>query len=155
MTKTHIKIDAKNCEKIVQALAEINGRASAHVFEFYSQIAHLAEVAEKALAEFGVPKISRKGAMYTAESGEKLPSAYKYRAQTTSVVIERGASAWYLVKIERSELYPCQRPSAFLCLTSAQDEIAVAKLRGAYRLQAAVALKTETPTPQVTHENRI
>ena len=29
-------------------------------------------------------------------------------------------------------------------LTSAQDEIAVAKLRGGYRLQAIVALKTET-----------
>jgi len=144
MTKTTIKIDPKNCEKIVQALAEVNGRASAHVFEFYSQIARLAETAEKALAEFGVPKISRKGAVYTAESGEKLPSAYKYCAQATSVVIERGASAWYIVEIKRSELYPCQRPTASLCLTSAQDEIAVARLRAGYRLQAAVALKTET-----------
>ena len=41
MTKTPIKIDAKNCGKIVQALAEVNGRASAHVFESYTQIAHL------------------------------------------------------------------------------------------------------------------
>lgn len=142
MTKTHIKIDPKNCGKIVQALAEVNGRASAHVFEFYSQIARLAEVAELALAEFGVAKGARKGAAYTAESGETLPSAYKYCAQTTFVVIERGSSAWYLVKIKRSEIYPRQRPNAFLCLTSAQDEIAVAKLRGGYRLQAIVALKT-------------
>jgi len=149
MTKAHIKIDAKNCEKIVQALAEVNGRASAHVFEFYSQIARLAETAEKALAELGVPKISRKGAAYTAESGEKLPSAYKYSATTTFVEIERNASAWYLVKIKRSELYPCQRPSAFLSLTSAQDEIAVAKLRGGYRLQAVVALKTETTSQTI------
>lgn len=144
MTKTPIKIDAKNCGKIVQALAEVNGRASAHVFESYTQIAHLAEVAETELAEFGVSKNARKGAMYTAESGEKLPGAYKYPAQRTFVVIERGASAWYLVKIKRSELYPSQRPDAFLSLTSAQDEIAVAKLRGGYRLQAIVALKTET-----------
>ena len=142
--KTSIKIDLKNCGKIVQALAEVNGRASAHVFEAYTQIARLAETAETALAEFGVSKISRKGAAYTAESGEKLPRAYKYCAQTTFVVIERGASAWYLVKIERSEIYPRQRPNAFLRLTSAQDEIAVAKLRGGYRLQAFVALKTET-----------
>jgi len=138
--KTPIKIDLKNCGKIVQALAEVNGRASAHVFESYTQIARLAEVAEKALAEFGVPKSARKGAAYTAESGETLPGAYRYRAQTTFVVIERGASAWYLVKIERSEIYPRQRPNVFLCLTSAQDEIAITELRGGYRLLAIAAI---------------
>lgn len=127
-----IKIISENAEAIEKALAEVNGKSTAHTFTAAIDILHISDRAEGRLDALGIPKAERKGARFIQESGERLPARYQYKARTTRVVIERRASAWWLATVIPDEIYPTAKPYQQLVLTAAQDAKAIEVLRRGY-----------------------
>jgi hypothetical protein len=132
-----IKITKENAAAIDQALKSVNGKASSHTYTRFSEIWCVADEAEKQLAELNIPKALRKGARYVSQSGETLPSAYKYAATTMTVTIERKSGGWYLSHVAPSTLYSRTKPRKSLFINPAQDAEAIANVRKAYAVIAA------------------
>lgn len=120
---------------ITAALAEVNGKANAHTYTHAHQLAGIAAEAEAELEALGIPKKHRAGARYAAQSGSRLPNAYKHGAITTVVTISRNNSGWKVEKISQATLYPNCTPRELLLLTPAQDAIAISNLRKCYSVQ--------------------
>lgn len=135
-----MRIKISDDERVTEALRAVNSTAQSHTYSYASALRVVAENAEKELADLGIPKNARQGARIVAQSGDKLPSAYKYVATTTTVTLERGASAWYLVAAHRSSLWPRLAPHRDLQLTVAQDALAVGKVRSRYSRPQPVAM---------------
>lgn len=131
-----MKINIADTDAVRAALAAVNGRAERHAYTLPSEIAAVADDAERQLARLDVPKAARKGARYVSQSGSKLPGAYKYTATGTVVTLERGASAWFLVDVAACAIWPGHAPIQRLTLTQDQDAAAVAALRKAYAVAA-------------------
>lgn len=133
-----ILIDPKNETKIVAALAAANGRASDHTYTTLGDIAAVAREAEAAVLAV-LPKTLAPGAVYTAVSGGPVPRSYKYRRNGTYVRLERGSTGWFLVNVDRIEIYDKGGSSA-LHLTQEQHLEAVARFSSAYRVMPAVSV---------------
>lgn len=119
-----IKIDGKNIDKITAALDAVQGKANARVL-FAGAVSNLAELAERQLYRLDIPKKYREGArVIFFEAG--LPSAYKYRADTTRIELVRGKAAWYLVDASRIGIYPKQKGNNHLMLTDHQLDLIMA-----------------------------
>ena len=114
------------------ALAEVNGKATAHTYTHAHQVAAIAEEAEAELEALSIPKKDRAGARYTAQSGSRLANAYKHGAITTGVTLTRNSTGWRVEKISQVTLYPGQSPQPILILTAPQDAIAISNLRKCY-----------------------
>jgi hypothetical protein len=129
-----MKINLKDTDAVQAALDAVNGRATAHTYNTPYFVHVVAREAERELARFNVPKAARKGARYVSQSSGNLPKAYKYTAIGTTVTLERGASAWFLVDVAACDIRPGAAPFYRLTLTPDQDAAAVAALRKAYRV---------------------
>ncbi len=116
-----IKIIPANAKAIEDALSAINGKAVEHTFINYASILLVANRAEKALADIGLRLADRQGASVVAESGQLLPSAYKFAAKSTLVKLLRGKDAWFLVDVKAEKLSPKSKPIWQVWL--AQDQI--------------------------------
>ena len=123
-----IKINCKNIRAIEAALAEVNGKASAHTYNA-AEIIAISASAEKQLEKVSIAKSKRKGAKFHAISGGVVPNAYKYQRQVTCVMLERNSVGWLLVEAKALSLYPNQRGGTKLYLTADQDEIAMRAAR--------------------------
>jgi len=127
-----IKITAANAATINSALLAVNGKATAHTYTRVSEITACAEVAEAALAKLGLPVSARKGASVVVASGQKLPSAYKYKVKITHATLVRGASGWTLTELASVETW--HGGGSQLAVTPAQDERIMAGVRAGYRI---------------------
>ena len=122
-----IKIDSKNIDKITAELDAVQGKANARIV-FPRAVLDLASNAEEQLDRLDIAKKYRQGASAVFfEAG--LPSAYKYRAETTRINIERGKSAWYLVDISRITIYPREKGVCRLQLTEQQLDLIMAEYK--------------------------
>jgi len=65
-------------------------------------------------------------------SGQKLPSAYKYKVRITQATLVRGATDWTLTELASVETW--HGGGRMLTLTPAQDERIVAGVRAGYRI---------------------
>ena len=129
-----MKINIADTDGVRAALAAVNGKAERHAYTLPSEISAVADDAERQMARLDVPKAARKGARYVSQSGSLLPKAYKWTATGTTVTLERGASAWFLVDVTACDIRPGAAPFERLTLTPDQDAVAVAALRKAYRV---------------------
>ena len=127
-----VKIDSKNTDKIRAALDAVQGNANARIL-FAGFILDLAERGEDKLGDLNIPKKYREGASVTYYEGG-LPNAYKYKANTTLVRIERGKSAWYLVACNRVSVYPREKGRHDLTLTEKQLVIIMSGYRDGVEL---------------------
>ena len=59
-----IKITADNKTTIESALHDVNGRATAHAYTEFDELAYMVKAAEKKLEGLGIPKNMRKGASW-------------------------------------------------------------------------------------------
>lgn len=102
-----MKINLTHIDKIQRALDAVNGRATAHTITQPLDIQALASRAEKSLCKMGLPKKMWPRVRVTfSPSGPG--KAYMRRGRfiaTTRVVIERGASGWFLTSCERRETW--------------------------------------------------
>ena len=133
-----IKITQANAQKIVAALAAVNGRATAHAYTEYHEIARAAEAAERRLEGLGIQKAARAGAVLWSVSGHSVPSAYKYSRQATGVRLERRATGWFFASASPVTIWK-EGGASDLLLTEEQDARAVEVLRMGYRVQRPVA----------------
>jgi hypothetical protein len=131
-----MRINLNDTDAVRAALAAVNGKAERHAYTLPSEIAAVADDAERALARLDVPKAARKGARYVSQSSGNLPNAYKYKATGTVITLERGATAWFLVDVAACDIWPGKAPIYRLTLTPDQDAAAVASLRKAYGVAA-------------------
>ena len=122
-----IKIDAKNIDKITATLDAAQGKANARTL-FAGFVSDLADRAERQLERLDIPKKYREGARAVFFEAD-LPGAYKYKAESTRIVIERGKAAWYLVDVSRIAIYPKQKGRNHLVLAEQQLDVIMAGYR--------------------------
>ena len=101
-----MRINLKNHDKIRDALASVNGTATAHTFTSASDIAPGLAMAESELKSLALARAQWKGARVTIHSKGPTARAYKYAAIGTAVELERGASGWFMVEARRIDLRP-------------------------------------------------
>lgn len=93
---------------LCEAVQRANGRADSFTFSA-SDIIVLALDAERKLAESGIPKALRAGAILHATSAGPVSKSYKYDAAGTAVTISRTSTgAWVATRIERVTVRPGQ-----------------------------------------------
>lgn len=129
-----IKINADNAVAIERALAEINGRSTAHAYTSIAEIIAIASTAEKRLETLGISKKDRPGVCVCSISGGRVANTYKYPRQATRVTIERKCAAWYLINVAACTVYK-EGGSTTLMLTPTHDAAAVHALRSEYSVQ--------------------
>jgi len=134
----NIKISKANEPRIVAALANVNGRATAHTASC-ADIFRAAEDAEQKLASLGLTKAQRAGARCVFASGGTVPQSYKYKRVVNRVTLVRSTSGWSLAEIVLCEVWPSTRGGITISLTPAQDALAIVKLRDGYAVQKEVA----------------
>ena len=122
-----IKISNTNEAALDEAINAANGRATAHTLN-RSTLLQWVAAAEQRLAELGIPKCARRGAVARRMSGGSVPSAYKYPRTRTTATVERGGSAWYLTDIYASETFDRRGGDLILTLHAAQTERHIAFL---------------------------
>ncbi len=132
-----IRITEQNRAAIVAALANVNGKATAHTFTTYQQIEQIAAAAEKQLIGLVGSQKAAVGARFEATSGDKVANAYKYARIGTRVKLERRATGWFLIDAMEWMLYQ-NGGDRRLTLTAAQDARAVELFRAGYTTLPAV-----------------
>jgi hypothetical protein len=116
-----IKINKDNADKIESALAAVNGKAVQFTIRSASEVIAAAELIDARLAM--LPKKDRVGASGGYIGAGPSAKAYKYRAVTTSLLIKRFASGWFMISAARSDVYPGDNtPSIFITITPTQCE---------------------------------
>lgn len=131
-----IKIEAKNAEKIETMLHEVNGKATAHCYTTYAEIAALVAEFENRLSKL-LNKENRKGARYLCISGEALPKAYKHGRAITAVTIEARSTGFFLIaamRIDRFNRQTIRRHD--LILTKEQSDMAIARFMAKYVIRS-------------------
>lgn len=129
-----VKIEEKNASAIEAALKAVNGRATAHAYTDYAEIAALADESEKEVLALVGSRKAAVGAVVESTSGGKVPNAYAKIARNrvgTTVKIERFATGWFLTGVKSATIYQ-SGGSDRLTLTEAQDAEAVKRLRSQY-----------------------
>lgn len=131
-------------EAIGKALAEANGKASAHCYNSATEIHAVAADAETRLAKSGVTLANRAGTVVVAESAVPTAKAYarhSRQALATRVTMERNTAGWMLTSVERVYRYtgPGGDESVRVKVSAAaRDDIVRAALKG-YTVKTAPA----------------
>ncbi len=127
-----IKITAANAAAIEQALRDVNGKATAHTYTSFEEIAELAERAEAQLIDLIDCKKHAAGAKFDAVSGSKVARSYKNVRIGTHVELVRNSAGWVLVAVRQCTLFAEGGRPGKLALTEKQTELAVAKLKKSF-----------------------
>jgi hypothetical protein len=102
-----MKINTKNIEKVNSEIAAAEGRATARTV-CADDVETAIEKIEKRLCLLLLKK-DWKGLKFAVDSNaQNFASSYKYKAYSTQVVLERGATGWFITKIDRA---PCVTPA--------------------------------------------
>lgn len=123
-----IKVTKENAAAIEAALREANGKATAHTYTGYGQIAELAERAEENLLGL-VAKKDAVGAKLYATSGEKVASSYRSQRNGTTVTLERRSTGWHLMEAKAVALFQEGGKPGQLFLTEQQSDLAVERFK--------------------------
>ena len=126
-----IKIDDP---KLGAALDAVNLQADAHTAGA-GEIQGLGETLDKKLSAL-LPKKDWKGARASYESGARVPNAYKYSRIVTRVTLERGAGAWFVIGLERLDIWG-NAAALSISLTPAQRDAAVGRFSLLFAVQGA------------------
>ena len=135
LNQQEIKITQSNSKKIELALANANGKSTAHTFVNFAQIEALVVDAEKRLTSLLGSKKHFPGAVFDAISGFAVPNAYKYSRIGTQITLTRKPTGWYLATVASTVIYK-EGGKKTLRLTEAQDAIVYKKVRANYILQS-------------------
>ncbi|MHA7870562.1 MAG: hypothetical protein ACX93U_24100 [Salipiger thiooxidans] len=113
-----MKINLKNDAKVEEQLKKVNGRAKQYTITTAEQVREIVKLADEKLAGV-LPKSAWQGAEATC-SASGPSNSYKYSAKSTRVVLQRGSSAWFVVKVEERMINPGSRRSCHVQLTAEQ-----------------------------------
>jgi hypothetical protein len=107
---------------VEEALRIVNGNAQAHTITTFERVWEIAERAERHLDALDIRKNLRTGAVASYIPAGPAAAAYRYPVIATKIVMERTASAWFLVDVVREKAYPKQSSRFSL---SVSDEAAI------------------------------
>jgi len=130
-----IKISTQNTAALEAALANANGRSTAHTFKSAGDIIECARQAEAQLQSLSLAKGSRSGAIASAISGGSIPNSYKYTRITSIAILERGSAAWFLVEVGTCESFRRTAGAVYVSLTASQDSEVTATFRSKFGKQ--------------------
>ena len=116
-----MKIKITDAKKLIAALEAVNQKASSHT-PGIAEIMGLELDNKIAL----LPKKDWKGSRASYMSGGRVPSAYKYSRIVTRVTLERGAGAWFVIGLERLDIWG-NAAALSISLTPAQRDAAIAQ----------------------------
>ena len=133
-----IKLTIKNNSAINAELAKINGKAQAFTIICTNQILQAVARAEQKLS--AIPKAQWRGAQVMFRPAGPSANSYKYNAKSTRVYLERGATDWFLVRIQPDAVSPKEKE--FLHLTISADQAAEIQRRAI----ADFSVQTQTQT---------
>lgn len=88
------KINVKNKEKLVLAIKEAEGRATARTVTYDDIVSVLEDIK--------VPKSRLHGTIVKYDGGQHFPRAYKYRPESTHWTAINSHGKWYITEICRS-----------------------------------------------------
>jgi len=128
--KIKVALNTKSRE-LSDSLDKVNGNARSATASAMD-ILNATEIAEKQLAAFGISKSSRIGAELTYTSGGSVAKAYKYTRIANRIKAVRGGSYWYVISIDRVELFPNQDGGIKVGLNAEQEKIALAGVRAKF-----------------------
>lgn len=115
-----IKVGIQNNAAINAELLKVNGKAEAFTVTCTKQIMEAIKRAEEKIAV--LPKAQWKGAKIMFRPAGPSANSYKYNAKSTRVYIERGATDWFLVKIQEDAVRPKEKE--FLNIAISADQAA-------------------------------
>ena len=118
--RMRIKLTIKNNAAINAELLKVNGKAEAFTVICTNQILQAIKRAEEKLA--ALPKSQWKGAKVMFRPAGPSANSYKYNAKSTRVYLERGATDWFLVKVQEDAVSPKEKE--FLYITISADQAA-------------------------------
>ncbi len=108
MTKKATKIYSTDTEKLNAAIIEAEGRATARTMNAEDVDGILTRIVARYLND--MPKKALAGTTATIHaSTEKLPSAYKYSADSTHAEFMHDGKGWFLVSVWRGTLRQSSR----------------------------------------------
>lgn len=99
-----IKITKQNENAVMNAVKKEAGKAQKFVHDF-EEIMETIEIAENRLENFGIPKARRSG-VTVIEVLSGPSKSYKYSAMGTRIKLQRGPKDWFLVEVDRTDIYP-------------------------------------------------
>jgi len=120
-----IKISEANKAAIVAELARVNGKAFAHAYATYAEVANEADYADKKILGLVGSKKVMVGAKLQTTSGDTMPGAYKYSRIGTTLVLVYKSSGWHLESVGTAHLYK-EGGRREIVLTTAQSDKAKA-----------------------------
>lgn len=135
MANKTIAIIEKNRAAIEAALASVNGKAQAHTYTSYAEIAGMAETAEAALSAINLPKASRAGAVWKEISGAEVAKSYRNPRQATSVRLIRRSAGWHIVTAKAVTIWQEGGGKGSLYITEAQAEEAKSRFADGLNVQ--------------------
>ena len=133
-----IKLTIKNNAAINAELLKVNGKAESFTIICTNQILQAIKRAEEKLA--ALPKSQWKGVKVMFRPAGPSANSYKYNAKSTRVYLERGATDWFLVRIQPDAVSPKEKE--FLHLTISADQAAEIQRRAI----ADFSVQTQTQT---------
>jgi hypothetical protein len=113
-------VDDETTAKIVDALANVNGRVTAFALTSAELVRDVVRLAELRLASNRVPLADRGGAMMTYRPAGPAARSYKYRAASTEIKLRRGtgkSAVWHLEDVSRVDVYPGASEKILLTIT--------------------------------------
>jgi len=128
-----IKFVSSNADVITAALKEVAGNATTHTFGHAHEIDNLLKVQDIKLEKLVGAKKYKAGALCSLYScRDSVARSYRGTRIGTVVKLERRSSEWYIVAINRRDVYQDGDTADSLLLTDEQDVRAVALLRSTY-----------------------
>lgn len=131
-----IKVAKENAEKIEKALAEVNGRASAHTYKIFSEIAQIAKRFEASMSKY-LSKKESAGARFFCVSGDSVPNRYDHKREATGIVLECCSTGIFLVEVSRQTIYQ-DGGREVLLLKKDQETAAFKRIKQNWTIQEAV-----------------
>ena len=115
-----IKVSIQNNAAINAELLKVNGKAEAFTVTCTNQIFQAVARTEQKLS--AIPKAQWRGAQVMFRPAGPSANSYKYNAKSTRVYLERGATDWFLVRIQPDAVSPKEKE--FLHITISADQAA-------------------------------
>ena len=113
-----MKININNSTKIEQALKAVNGSASAWTITAAYDVAGVAHEVEAMLNTRDVRKANRIGTLATYSPAGPAAAAYRNKVISTSILLERFPSGWFLTNCRRTDIYPRESRHLEICISN-------------------------------------
>jgi len=128
-----ILVKQANLGLIQSVLDRVQGRAYADILSS-KDVVQIAVAAESALESSGIAASYRAGATFSSTPCGPSANAYRYSREGTSVVLERKASGWSVVRAFRITVWPKQRGRELLTITPMQKRVVLRLAMRAYAI---------------------